>query len=161
MEDPGGRRPVRVLACGAADRGDDAVGLLAVRRLPADPAGLAEIREVGQLEVEALLDVPSRAACLVVDAAAGVSPGEVVILPLTEVARGGAAPFSTHGLPAEQVVALAEVLGGTLPRGSFVGLGIASVGVGSGLSPVVAASLDAFVAAIAGEIRRLADAAAD
>ncbi|MGZ6340610.1 MAG: hydrogenase maturation protease [Candidatus Limnocylindrales bacterium] len=157
MQDPDGAAPpVRVLVCGSPDRADDAAGLLAVARLPADALALAEIAVLSQLDVEALLDVPASVACVVVDAAVGVPPGVVVTLPQEAVARGGAAPHSTHNLPAEQVIALAGTLRGELPRGSFVGLGAASFGLGEGPSPVVVAALDAFVAAIAAEIRRLA-----
>jgi Ni,Fe-hydrogenase maturation factor len=81
------------------------------------------------------------------------------VLPLSNVARStgsGAALASSHSLPPDQVLALAEALRGSLPRGSFVGIGGAEFGFGEGLSAPVAAGLPAFVAALADEIRRLA-----
>ena len=148
---------MRVLVCGERMRGDDGAAPMAVELLPADVRALAEIAEVGQLSLEALLDVPDGMAVIVVDAAVGVEPGFVVTLPLEVVAaRGGAAaPASSHSLPPDQVLALAAELRGSLPRGVFVGIGGAGFGIGEGLSGPVAAGLGAFAATLADEIRLL------
>ncbi len=153
------RAAVRVLVCGERLRGDDAAALLGVSRVPARVRALADIVEVGQLTVEALLDVPEGVAPIVVDAAVGVAPGEVVRMPLSEVAGrggGGAAPASSHSLPPDQVVALAEELRGSPLDGTFIGIGGAEFGHAEGLSPKVEAGLSAFAAALGGEIDRLA-----
>jgi hydrogenase maturation protease len=150
---------VYVLVCGERLRGDDAAAVLAAEILPADALALAEIVEVGLLSVEALLDVPEGVAVIVADTAIGIAAGEVVVLPLASVARStgsGAALASSHSLPPDQVLALAEALRGPLPRGSFVGIGGADFGFGEQLSAPVAAGLPAFVVALADEIRRLA-----
>jgi len=150
---------VCVLVCGERLRGDDAAAVLAAEMLPADALALAEVVEVGLLSVEALLDVPEGVALVVADAAIGTAAGEVVVLPLSNVARStgsGAALASSHSLPPGQVLALAETLRGPLPRGVFVGIGGADFGFGEGLSAPVAAGLPAFVAVLADEIRRLA-----
>jgi hydrogenase maturation protease len=150
---------VCVLICGERLRGDDAAAVLAAEMLPADALALAEVIEVGLLSVEALLDVPERVAVIVADAAIGITAGEVVALPLASVARStgsGATLASSHLLPPDQVLALAEMLRGSLPRGSFLGIGGAEFGFGEGLSAPVAAGLPTFVAALADEIRRLA-----
>ena len=150
---------VCVLVCGERMRGDDAAALLTVEMLPADVLALAEVIEVGLLSVEAVLDVPEVVALVLADTAIGIAAGEVVVLPLANVARstgGGAALASSHSLPPDQVLALAEALRGSLPRGSFVGIGGAEFGFGEGLSAPVAAGLPAFVTALAREIRRLA-----
>jgi hydrogenase maturation protease len=68
----------------------------------------------------------------------------------------GAAPASSHSLPPDQVLALAEEMRGSALRGVFVGIGGEAFGFGEGLSPAVAAALPAFTAAIAAEIDRLA-----
>jgi hydrogenase maturation protease len=152
-------RPVRVLVCGERLRGDDAAALLAVGTLPPDVRALAEVIEVGQLSVEALLDVPEGMAVIVADAAVGVAAGETVTLPLADVARStgsGATPASSHALPPDQVVAVAGEMRGSSLRGSFLGIGGAEFGLGERLSPAVAAGLAAFATAIAEEIRRLA-----
>jgi len=152
-------RRLRLLVCGERLRRDDGAAILAVGLLPADVRELAEIIEVGQLSVEALLDVEEGAGVVVADAAVGVAPGEVVKLPLDGLAGGdaaGASPASSHSLPAQQVLALAAELRGAAPRGVFVGLGGVDFGFGEGLSPEVAAGLPRFAEAIAEAVRRLA-----
>jgi hydrogenase maturation protease len=128
--------------------------------LPPDVRALAQVVEVGQLSVEALQDVPDGAAVIVADAAMGVSAGRVVTLTLADVARStgsSATPASSHSLPPDQVLALAAEMRGSPPRGSFVGIGGAEFGFGERLSAPVAAGLPAFAAALADEIRRLAE----
>jgi hydrogenase maturation protease len=150
---------VRLLVCGERLRGDDAAAVLAVEMLPPEVRAVAEIVEVGQLDVEALLDVPEGVAVIVADAAVGVAAGRVVTMPLADVARStgsSAGPASSHSLPPDQVLALADEIRGSLPRGSFVGIGGAGFGYGDGLSELVATGLPAFASAIAEEIRRLA-----
>jgi hydrogenase maturation protease len=150
---------VCVLVCGERLRGDDAAAVLAAEMLPADVLALAEVIEVGLLSVEAVLDVPAGLALVVADTAIGMAAGEVVVLPLENVARStgsGATLASSHSLPPDQVLALAEALRGPLPRGVFVGIGGAEFGFGEGLSQTVAAGLPGFVAVLADEIRRLA-----
>ena len=165
-----GEKMVRVLVCGERLRGDDAAAILASKALPADALSLAQLVEAGQLSVEALLDIPEGVALIVADAAIGVAAGEVVTLPLAVVSAGTAprgaaatpapaaspAPASSHSLPPDQVLALAEELRGSPLRGSFVGMGGEEFGLGEELSPAVAAGLPTFVAALAAEIRRLA-----
>jgi hydrogenase maturation protease len=164
MSDQSGRPSVRVLLCGERMRGDDAAALRAAEMLPEDARALAEVVEVGQLSVEALLDIPDGVAAIVADSAVGVAPGVVVTLPLEHVAQGaaggpgaavGATPASSHSLPPDQVLALAAELRGSLPRGVFVGIGGAEFGFGERLSPAVAAGLAAYAATLADEIRRL------
>jgi hydrogenase maturation protease len=153
-------RPVRILVCGERLRRDDGVAPLAVELIPAEVRSASEIVEVRQLSVEALLDLPDGATIVVVDAAVGVAPGEVVTLPLADLAaaagRSGPAPASSHSIPPDQVLALAAELRGAAPRGVFVGLGGEDFGFGEGLSGPVAAALPAFAEAIAEAIRRLA-----
>jgi hydrogenase maturation protease len=156
-------RPIRVLICGERLRGDDAAAVLAAEGLGVEARAAAEIVEVGQLAAEMLLDVPEGVAVIVADAAVGVSAGTVVVVPLSDIAEravgaAGAAPASSHSLPPDQVLALAEELRGSPFRGVFVGIGGVAFGFGEGLSPAVAAGLPAFTAAIAGEIRRMAAA---
>jgi hydrogenase maturation protease len=149
---------VRVLVCGERLRSDDAAALLAAEGLTDDARALAEVIEVGQLSAEALLEVPDGVALIVADAAVGIPAGQVVTMPLESVARrlDGVAPASSHSMPPDQVLALAEEMRGVLPRGVFVGIGGAEFGFGEGLSPAVEAGLPAFVVALTDEIRRLA-----
>jgi Ni,Fe-hydrogenase maturation factor len=171
---------VVVLVCGERLRRDDGAALAAAELLPPDVLAVARVVEVGQLSVEAVLHVPETAAIVVVDAVRGVAPGSVVVLPLAEVAGGGAggevaegsagagprhaaghtaghtAPASSHALPPNETIALAAELRGAMPRGVFVGIGGAEFGFGEGLSAAVAAALPGFAATLADEIRNLA-----
>jgi hydrogenase maturation protease len=158
-ESPHPHKPVRMLVCGEHHRGDDAAALLAAGRLAGAAAFLVDVIEVGQLSVEALLDVPESVAVIVADAAVGVAAGQVVTLPLSEVARrgAGATPASSHSLPPDQVLALAEEIRGSPLRGRFVGIGGAEFGFGERLSPAVEAAMPAFTEALAGAIRSLSD----
>lgn len=149
---------VRVLVCGERLRSDDAAALLAAEGLTDDTRAMAEVIEVGQLSVEALLEVPEGVALIVADAAVGIPAGQVVTMPLEDVAGrlDGVAPASSHSMPPDQVLALTQQMRGSPLRGSFVGIGGAEFGFGEGLSPAVEAGLPAFVAALTDEIRRLA-----
>jgi hydrogenase maturation protease len=153
------RNRVHVLICGEPLRGDDAAAPLAAEMLPPDVLALATITELGQLGVEALLNVPADAAVVVADAAVGIPAGRIVVLPLEDVARpagSGASPASSHTLPPDQVLALADEMRGSPLRGTFVGIGGAEFRFGEPPSEEVAAALPAFAAALADEIRRLA-----
>lgn len=151
------RPSVRMIVCGERLRGDDGVAIRAVEALDEATRALVEVVEVGQLSVESLLSVPKGVAVVVADAAVGVAPGAIIVLPLADVARAsGAVPASSHALPPDQVLALAAELRGSLPRGSFVGIGGAEFGFGEELSAAVQSGLPAFAATLADEIRRLA-----
>jgi hydrogenase maturation protease len=150
-------RPVIVLACGEPLRGDDGAAIRAVEMLPDEARAKADLVEIGQLSVEALLDVPEGVALIVADAATGAPPGSTVVAPLEAVALSAApAPASSHSMPPQQVLALAAELRGSLPRGVFVGIGALEFGLGEKLSPAVEAGLPAYVARLAEEIGTLA-----
>ena len=155
------RRTVWLVVCGEPERGDDAAGPLAVDGLPAELLARCEVRRGAALDVETLLDIPSGASCVLVDAAVGIAAGSVVTVGLDDLARPAlspshdAAPRSSHELPVDHVIGLVRVLRGRLPAGSFVGVGAASARLGAPLSPPVARALPAFRKAIAAEIRRL------
>jgi len=158
MLQPMGDKRVRLLVCGERLRGDDGAAILAVEALDGATRALVDVVEVGQLSVESLLDVPEGVGIVVADAALGIPAGHVVTLTLDEVAGRAAVgtPASSHSLPPDQVLALAEEIRGSPMRGIFVGIGGAEFGFGEPLSPAVEAGLPAFAAALADEIRRLA-----
>jgi hydrogenase maturation protease len=151
------RPRIRILVCGEPLRGDDGAAVLAAAGLSAEARDLAEVFEVGQLSLVAMLDVPEGAAVIVADAAVGVAAGEVVVVPLAEIAERSTAPTpaSSHSLPVDQILALAGEMRGSPFRGVFVGIGGAEFGFGEELSPEVAAGLPALTAALEAEIRRL------
>ena len=78
---------VRLLVCGNADRGDDGAALSAVATLlPSLPTALLErleVRRCGHLRVEDLTDIPANEVAIVVDAAVGIAPGQVVSMPVS------------------------------------------------------------------------------
>ncbi len=151
---------VRVIACGAVDRGDDSVAHLALDHvLEASSAavrGRLDVRHRAELDIVDLTDVPAGTTCLVLDAAVGIAPGTVFSLPLASLVHpdgttGGPLPHSSHTLPVDLVLALATTLG-RLPAGAFVGIGGSYFGLGADVSAPVAAALPAFEALIADEI---------
>jgi hydrogenase maturation protease len=154
---------VRLLICGNADRGDDGAAIAAIAPpRPALPPRLLErleVRRCGHLRLEDLVDVPATEAAVVVDAAVGIPPGHVVILPLTAIAGDPSVPTprSTHELPIDQVIGLAALCrDGGVPSGSFVGIGGRRFGYGRPLSRSVRLNIDAYKEAIESELRRLA-----
>jgi hydrogenase maturation protease len=153
---------VRLLVCGNADRGDDGAALSAVATLlPSLPTAMLErleVRRCGHLRVEDILDVPAGEVCVVVDAAMGIAPGHVVILPIDGITADPSSPTprSSHELPIDQVLGLAQTLRpGGLPDGTFVGIGGRRFGYGRPLSRSVRLNMPAFQAAIAAELSRL------
>jgi len=149
-------RPVRLLVCGNADRGDDGAALAAVATLlaglPPHLLAVLDVRRCEQLDLDDLLDLPKTAACVITDAVVGVAPGEVVTIPLVELperdAAAGPVPRSSHVLPIGQLVAIAEVMRDHPLEGSFVGIGGRSFGFGRGIGRPVRAALPVFRAAI-------------
>ena len=159
-------RPVRLLVCGTAERGDDGSPLSAVAGLlPGLPAHLLsaiDVRRCEELGVDHLVDVGPDTGCVIVDAVAGVPPGQVVSVALEELATLDRLPFqprSTHSMPFVQLIDVASSLRGSPVRGSFVGLGGRSFGYGRGLGRTVRAGVPLFRAAIERELIRLAVAA--
>jgi hydrogenase maturation protease len=143
--------------CGERLRADDGAAVLAAERLPRDVRALADVEYVGQLSIEALLEIPDGSRVIVADAAVGVEAGRVITVPLAGVATaGGAAPASSHALPPDQVIALAAEVRGSMLEGVFVGIGAVAFEIGEPPSAAVAAGLAAFTSTLAAEIRRLA-----
>jgi hydrogenase maturation protease len=157
---------VRLLVCGTADRGDDGAALAAVAHLlptlALEICERLEVRRCSQLDPSDIIDVRPGTACLIVDAAVGLVPGTVVTMPLSELAARpvGVSPRSSHALPVDQVIALAETIRGTLPLGSFVGIGAKWFDYGPRFSRAVRAGLPDLEAAILSELIRMTGAGA-
>jgi hydrogenase maturation protease len=155
---------VRIVACGNADRGDDGAGVAALASLlptlPRDLLAKLEVRRCEELRVDDLVDLPSDATCLIVDAVAGPDPGTVVRCALDDLTLDPACtPRSSHQLPIDIVLGLAGVLRqGSVP-GVFVGIAGDGFGYGPALSRAVREGLPAFRDAIETEVRALAAAA--
>jgi hydrogenase maturation protease len=155
---------VPLFVCGEPARGDDAAGFAAVDLLPTDLRDRVEVVPVGQLDILFLMDLPADAPCIVVDAVAGLQPGEVWVRPLAALVdrsrafrAAGRAPElrSSHELPLEQVLDLAATLRDAPPAGTFIGIGGSCFDVGTPLTVRVAAALPDLAAAIADEVAAL------
>src|SRR5262245_37021778 len=100
--------PIPILLCGERARGDDAAAFLAASLLAPATRAVADVRAVGQLDVLLLLDLPVETPCVVVDAVAGLRPGEIWTRPLDalldrartlDAAGRRTEPRSSHELP--------------------------------------------------------------
>jgi hydrogenase maturation protease len=142
---------VVVFACGDPLRGDDSVASLAVRQLPPEALARAEVKLVGALEPEYLRDLPAGVRAVIVDAVVGPAPGEIVSMDLAEMSGRAATvvTISSHQLPLDKVVALAQLLRDEPVEGCFVGVGIESVSIGEELSGAVTAAIPALRDAVA------------
>ena len=152
---------IRLLVCGSADRGDDGAALHAVAhllpRLEADLLQRLEVRRCPQLDAVDLIDVAPGEACIVLDTVVGVEPGEVVEIPLDElVTTHDIAPRSSHALPIEQVLGITMAIRGTVPAGTFVGIGGKWFGFGQVQSRALRQGMPAFELAAEQAIQRLA-----
>lgn len=145
---------IRVLACGAIDRGDDGVALRAVRSLSRGARRGAQIDEVGYLSPELLIGDDPTLSRLVLDCVAGLPCGEIIDLPLSGLPELEArmATTSTHALAPGAAVALAALLGAVRPSDRFLGIGGESFEMGDDLSPAVAAQLGALAERVATRI---------
>jgi hydrogenase maturation protease len=152
---------VRLLVCGNADRGDDGAALSAVAhvlpRLEPEVRQRLEVRRCRQREASDLIDVAEDEACIVLDTVVGIEAGTVIELSLAELARDGSiAPRSSHALPIDQVLGIAEAVRGSLPRGTFVGIGGKWFGFGELRSRALRDGMTGFEEATAAAIRALA-----
>ncbi len=148
---------VPVLVCGTALRGDDGAALAAVRAMPAAVSRTLDLRMVGQLDADLLLE-PDIEPCVVVDTVVGVPAGSLVSLSLSEVAEVGFAqvPHSSHSLGVGRAVRLAETVLGRALTGRFVGIGGVEFRTDANLSEPVRKALPALRLAVADAAAALA-----
>ncbi len=152
---------VEILACGAADRGDDGAAVIAVGRLADVLPDDVRTRLVGQLDVDDLLAVPAGAGAVVVDTAVGIDPGWIVEIPFSGLVgrEAGIRPRSSHALSIPETVGVASIIRGRPLQGMVVAIGGVDFGLGEAVSWPVAAAMDAFVLAIADAVGRVRDLA--
>ncbi|HWS12126.1 MAG TPA: hypothetical protein VN279_04970, partial [Rhodocyclaceae bacterium] len=91
-------RGLKVFLCGEPLRGDDGLALRAAALLPEPARRRARIEEVGQLDLLDLTALGPDEPCLIVDAVAGIAPGELYAAPL-EALREDVRARSSHRLP--------------------------------------------------------------
>ena len=134
----------RVIGLGQPAAGDDGVGLAVLQSLrQRGPLPDVELLEVADdLALVPLLETES--TVVLVDAVAGDTPGNVVVLTPEELACRDRGATSTHGIGVAQAIALARVLADGVARAPvrIVAVTIRTpTGYGYGLSPAVAAAV--------------------
>ena len=127
---------VLVVGYGNGLRTDDGIGPAVAARLAGDPR-LAEsdVRSMHQLTPELAFDASRVSLLVLVDAAADVAAGEVVVRHLDPERVVGQA--MTHHLDPAGLVGLAQELWGAAPPVVVVSVGVSSLEIGDRLSPVV------------------------
>jgi hydrogenase maturation protease len=154
----GGRpRPIDVLVCGSQDRRDDGAALAIVPQLRTRIPGATRLRVVGQLGIDDLLAVPRDGGVVIVDAASGLRPGQIVELPLDGLVDRAdeLRPRSSHALAFREVLGVATLLRRLPLPGRIVAIGGARWSLGSDLSPRVAKALPDLIAGVLAAIEHV------
>lgn len=147
---------IRIIGLGNLFRGDDAVGLLAARRLRERLDSSAEVLET-EGDGLALLDLMEGAdQVMLIDAVqSGGHPGTTVRLDLSKESRWGSlAPCSTHALGIAEAIDLARALGRLPKQVILYGIEIESLESGAAISESVRGGLDIVVEQVLKEIER-------
>jgi hydrogenase maturation protease len=134
----------RIIALGQAAAGDDGVGFAVLdelhrRELPRD---IELLRAQEATALIPLLETPARV--VLVDAAVGATPGEVIALTVDELSDEAVRPLSSHGMGIGEVIGLARTLSPDRisPSIRLVAITIARPErFGHGLTPAVAAAV--------------------
>ena len=145
---------IRIIGIGNLFRGDDAVGLLAARRLRERLDSSVEVLEA-EGDGLALLDLMEGAdQVMLIDAVkSGGHPGTTVRLDLSKESRWGRlVPCSTHAIGIAEAIDLARTLGRLPKRVMLYGIEIDSLESGAALSEPVRGGLDSIVEQVLKEI---------
>ena len=138
---------ITIIGIGQSFRGDDAVGLEAIRRWREEfneTASRPEVQvEVCELPGVGLLDLFEGAeSVLLVDAVqSGAKVGTVHRIGPEELVAFSADSTSAHGWGVAETLGLARQLGLTLPPIHLIGVEAGQMDLGAGLSPEVEAAL--------------------
>jgi hydrogenase maturation protease len=99
-----------VIALGQAAAGDDGVGFAVLEELRRReiPPSVELLRANDSTALMWLLETST--AVVLVDAAVGANPGQVMVLDTADLAREGVQPVSSHGVGVREVVELARLL---------------------------------------------------
>jgi hydrogenase maturation protease len=135
---------IRIIGLGNGMRGDDAVGLLAARRLHQTIGDRAEVIEAEMAGVDLIQLMEGARVVILIDAArSGQSPGTIHRL---DASAGPIsvrmAPHSSHALGTSEAVELARVMGVLPPRVIVYGIEAGNMEAGQALSSLVAQALD-------------------
>ncbi len=148
---------VELLACGAADCGDDGAPFVAVATLVGGLPDDVAIRAVERLDIDDLLAVPPGAGVVVVDTVLGIDPGWVIQIPFDGlVGRGSELVLrSSKALSIPGTIGLASMIHGRPMVGIVVVIGGVNFGFGDALSWPVVAGLGTYRLSILDAIERV------
>lgn len=148
---------VVILACGAADQGDDGAAIAALATMAAGLPDDVEVRLVGRLDIDDLLAVPAGAGVVVVDTVIGADPGWVVQIPFAGLIgrESGIAIRSSYALSVPGTIGLTSMIRGRPMVGAVVAIGGVSFGLGDALSWPVELGMATFRVSIADAIERV------
>lgn len=140
-------KPIRIIGLGNLLRGDDAVGLLAARRLRERVGNQVEVVEAEMAGVAILELMAGARVVILVDAArSGLAPGTIHRLdPSAGPISPTLFPHSSHALNAADALELARVLGALPPTVIVYGIEVGATSPGRPLSTQVARALDEVV----------------
>lgn len=141
---------MRIIGLGNLMRGDDAVGLLAARRLRQSLGDRAEVIEAGMAGVDIVELMRGASVAIMIDAAqSGQCPGTIHRLDAsTEPIAVQMHSPSSHALGLSEALELARALG-VLPKTVIVfGIEVGDTEAGQPLSPQVAKALDEVVSLV-------------
>lgn len=166
---PADSLPVLVLGYGNTLRRDDGVGVCVADAVAADARLAQAIRDgrvtvatAHQLTPEVALDFAAASLVVLVDAAGQELPGAIGVYDLSapgpadaSVGAGEGADrsrpgSSSHHVDAAELLALARELTGATPRAVGIGIGVADLELGEGLSEPVQAAVPRAVDAVVG-----------
>ena len=100
----------RVIALGQRAAGDDGVGFAVLEELRRrDTPPSVELLSANDA-TDLILLLEASATVVLVDAAVGARPGQVMVLDTADLAREGVQPVSSHGVGVGEAVALARLL---------------------------------------------------
>lgn len=143
-------RQVLVIGFGNTLRRDDGVGAVAAELLADDPrlsGNDVEVQARYQLLPEMALDIGAASLVVFIDADLRALPGSIEIRPIEADAPRSDADAraepgaSSHHIGGGELVALAVELGSHRPEAVEIGIGIADIEFGEGLTPAVEAAL--------------------
>lgn len=145
---------IRIIGLGNSVRGDDAVGLLAARRLRGQVGNHVDVIEAESAGVELLDLMAGAGAVLIIDAArSGQAPGTIHRLDASACSIAPHMfPRSTHAIGVGEALELARTLG-VLPNKVIVyGIEAGDTDIGHPLSPAVGHALHEVVELVLREI---------
>ena len=150
-------KPIRIIGLGNLLRGDDAVGLLAARRLRERVGDRIEVVEAEMAGVEILELMAGARVVMLVDAArSGQVPGTIHRLdPSATPISPTLFPHSSHALNASDALELGRTLGSLPPTVIVYGIEVGDTSAGRPLSTQVARALDEVVEQILRESGKL------